>query len=137
MQPQKALRNRAQPGEFPIALRTKASGLYSIHNADAFEWLANAPMNSIVAVVTDPPYGLVEYSDKELTKLKNGKGGIWRLPPSFDGCKRMPLPRFTVLTESDQKSLRDFSYRLDRKSTRLNSSHVAISYAVFCLKKKK
>src|SRR5690625_5808979 len=27
--------------------------------------------------------------------------------------------------------------RLDRKSTRLNSSHVAISYAVFCLKKKK
>src|SRR5439155_13222178 len=28
-------------------------------------------------------------------------------------------------------------HRLDRKSTRLNSSHVAISYAVFCLKKKK
>src|SRR5690625_1732518 len=28
------------------------------------------------------------------------------------------------------------SYALDRKSTRLNSSHVAISYAVFCLKKK-
>src|SRR5699024_11549295 len=28
-------------------------------------------------------------------------------------------------------------YRLDRKSTRLNSSHVSISYAVFCLKKKK
>src|SRR5690625_6012007 len=31
----------------------------------------------------------------------------------------------------------DFSYQIeDRKSTRLNSSHVAISYAVFCLKKK-
>src|SRR5207253_7026447 len=29
------------------------------------------------------------------------------------------------------------STRTDRKSTRLNSSHVAISYAVFCLKKKK
>src|SRR5215208_7373385 len=28
-------------------------------------------------------------------------------------------------------------HRPDRKSTRLNSSHVAISYAVFCLKKKK
>src|SRR5438067_2971333 len=27
-------------------------------------------------------------------------------------------------------------YRQDRKSTRLNSSHVSISYAVFCLKKK-
>src|SRR5207249_7776184 len=32
-------------------------------------------------------------------------------------------------------SLADFN--LDRKSTRLNSSHVSISYAVFCLKKKK
>src|SRR5207253_5991334 len=30
-----------------------------------------------------------------------------------------------------------FALKLDRKSTRLNSSHVAISYAVFCLKKKK
>src|SRR5439155_26184763 len=29
------------------------------------------------------------------------------------------------------------SSTIDRKSTRLNSSHVAISYAVFCLKKKK
>src|SRR5256885_5648317 len=29
------------------------------------------------------------------------------------------------------------SHRLDRKSTRLNSSHLVISYAVFCLKKKK
>src|SRR5699024_548920 len=29
------------------------------------------------------------------------------------------------------------TYRSDRKSTRLNSSHVSISYAVFCLKKKK
>src|SRR5436190_7892513 len=29
------------------------------------------------------------------------------------------------------------AFRLDRKSTRLNSSHTVISYAVFCLKKKK
>src|SRR5207302_8213673 len=32
--------------------------------------------------------------------------------------------------------IRDDLYALDRKSTRLNSSHVKISYAVFCLKKK-
>src|SRR5438034_11791912 len=32
---------------------------------------------------------------------------------------------------------RDRRRRLDRKSTRLNSSHTVISYAVFCLKKKK
>src|SRR5690606_40579022 len=33
--------------------------------------------------------------------------------------------------------LTDGAPRIDRKSTRLNSSHVKISYAVFCLKKKK
>src|SRR3989442_8146177 len=32
--------------------------------------------------------------------------------------------------------VRDLQHRPDRKSTRLNSSHVRISYAVFCLKKK-
>src|SRR5690349_24026454 len=35
------------------------------------------------------------------------------------------------------RSLDDLAQRRDRKSTRLNSSHVEISYAVFCLKKKK
>src|SRR5690606_39806109 len=34
-------------------------------------------------------------------------------------------------------SMREIVQSLDRKSTRLNSSHVKISYAVFCLKKKK
>src|SRR5205807_5589509 len=32
---------------------------------------------------------------------------------------------------------RDIALQTDRKSTRLNSSHLVISYAVFCLKKKK
>src|SRR5207253_3492304 len=36
-----------------------------------------------------------------------------------------------------RQSRRDARRPEDRKSTRLNSSHVAISYAVFCLKKKK
>src|SRR2546426_3302533 len=37
----------------------------------------------------------------------------------------------------DGRSASTFNARLDRKSTRLNSSHLVISYAVFCLKKKK
>jgi DNA modification methylase len=86
--------------------------LYEVYNADAFEWLESAPANSIHAVVTDPPYGLIEYTEKELAKLKKGKGGVWRIPPAFDGSKRMPLPRFTVLTEDDQQSLTDFFSRL-------------------------
>ena len=44
----------------------------------------------------------------------------------FDG----PLPG------GDPKGVELFATTADRKSTRLNSSHVVISYAVFCLKKK-
>src|SRR3712207_7704457 len=47
-----------------------------------------------------------------------------------------PLPRNRLGNEQSAiDSLGDFAQ--DRKSTRLNSSHANISYAVFCLKKKK
>src|SRR5699024_11559327 len=36
----------------------------------------------------------------------------------------------------EAEASQDTRYQIDRKSTRLNSSHVSISYAVFCLKKK-
>src|SRR5690349_22946084 len=39
--------------------------------------------------------------------------------------------------DEDPDALRQVPHPGDRKSTRLNSSHVEISYAVFCLKKKK
>src|SRR5207253_9194354 len=39
------------------------------------------------------------------------------------------------LSQEARAGLAQFSIPKDRKSTRLNSSHVAISYAVFCLKK--
>src|SRR5947199_6000368 len=42
-----------------------------------------------------------------------------------------------LLRESDVVVLSSRAEGLDRKSTRLNSSHLGISYAVFCLKKKK
>jgi site-specific DNA-methyltransferase (adenine-specific) len=76
---------------------------------DCNSWLERQPPNSIHAVVTDPPYGLVEYSVGEQEKLRRGRGGgIWRVPPSFDGSKRSPLPRFTVLTPADLKELERF-----------------------------
>src|SRR5690625_2013946 len=43
----------------------------------------------------------------------------------------------TDMVMSMQLGADDYIQKPDRKSTRLNSSHVAISYAVFCLKKKK
>jgi site-specific DNA-methyltransferase (adenine-specific) len=76
--------------------------------ADCLTWLAERPLNSIHGVITDPPYGLVEYSAKEDHKRRSGKGGIWRIPPSFDGHRRSPLPRFSVLTQADLTCLFEF-----------------------------
>ena len=75
---------------------------------DCLDWLERCEHNSIHAVVTDPPYGLFEYSEEQKRKLRAGKGGVWRIPPSFDGAKRAPLPRFTVLTSRDLEVLDEF-----------------------------
>lgn len=81
-------------------------GTYDIKHVNSLDWLAQAEPNSIHAVVTDPPYGLIEYTPRELDKLEVGRGGVWRIPPSFDGCQRSPLPRFTVLTDRDRADMR-------------------------------
>lgn len=77
---------------------------------DCMDWLRAQQPNTVHAVVTDPPYGLHEYSDEQQEKLRAGKGGVWRIPPAFDGVRRSPLPRFTVLTKADLKELEDFFY---------------------------
>src|SRR5690625_6618420 len=55
-------------------------------------------------------------------------------------CIKKPIPKtnsnIPIQDLLDIQSLPHFYHKSDRKSTRLNSSHVAISYAVFCLKKK-
>jgi DNA modification methylase len=87
-------------------------GKAKLYHADAFDWLASEPPSSIHACVTDPPYGLVEYSEVEQQKLRTGKGGVWRIPPSFDGHRRAPLPRFTVLDDEDRIELYAFFKKL-------------------------
>lgn len=83
-------------------------------NGDALDWLARVPADTIHAVVTDPPYGLLEYEDKDHAKLRAGRGGVWRIPPSFDGQERSPVPRFTVLTWDDRKRLERFFHAFAR-----------------------
>src|SRR5699024_11613309 len=53
-------------------------------------------------------------------------------PPNI--CFHLIIILFRIITEICKRVI---PFYIDRKSTRLNSSHVSISYAVFCLKKKK
>src|SRR3712207_8400160 len=55
---------------------------------------------------------------------------VWSVPPGREAPQHVLQYPVTLLVVSGD-------YARDRKSTRLNSSHANISYAVFCLKKKK
>src|SRR5260221_3792254 len=62
-------------------------------------------------------------------------GVEWPIPPS-PGDAAQDLAAAKTRSFGDYEILGEIGQR-DRKSTRLNSSHTVISYAVFCLKKKK
>src|SRR5207253_9906179 len=78
-----------------------------------------------------PEYAVVDTAEVRARFLQRGEFDA-DVPhqPAVRGPRRPPVRRSRRLAVVHQQRLRD------RKSTRLNSSHVAISYAVFCLKKK-
>jgi DNA modification methylase len=92
---------------------------YSLYLGNCLEWMEARAANSIHAIVTDPPYGLKEYTATEKDKLRKGRGGVWRIPPSFDGCTRSPLPRFTVLSDDERDKLRRFFSEFARRAIRV------------------
>src|SRR5690625_6757034 len=80
------------------------------------------------------PHGYIQDKSRYLSRLKRIEGqarGISRMVEEDVYCIDI-LTQVSALTSA----LENVALGLDRKSTRLNSSHVAISYAVFCLKKK-
>src|SRR5258708_21010321 len=63
---------------------------------------------------------------------------LWAAAPMIAYALSRPVPtRRSTLSPEDREWLQSVARKTDRKSTRLNSSHQIISYAVFCLKKKK
>ena len=94
---------------------------YSVIHADCFPWMETRDENSVTAIVTDPPYGVKEYTEKELEKQRSGKGGVWRIPPSFDGHERKALPRFSVINDdpAERESVYSFFYRWAKSAIRV------------------
>lgn len=103
----------ALPSGYSIARKEATEfrfGKSTLILSDCIDWLRSQPECSVHAVVTDPPYGLFEYTAEQQSKLRKGKGGVWRIPPSFDGVQRSPLPRFTVLSPKDLAALDEFFF---------------------------
>jgi len=92
-------------GKFTFDYPYATIGKSLLIHADCFGWMGRLPKSLVHGIVTDPPYGLKEFNVDQLEKRGNGNGGIWRIPPSFDGSKRQPLPRFTALNDDDRRQL--------------------------------
>src|SRR2546430_9709792 len=80
-------------------------------------------------MIRRPPRStLFPYTTLFRSRNASGHGSLRRsVPPTYS----VAMPMYIGLRE------RRYGPQIDRKSTRLNSSHSQISYAVFCLKKKK
>lgn len=100
--------NAAGPHPLAFDYRSVRFGRSIIVHANAFEWLSRLPAQSLDGMVLDPPYGFEEYEVQQLKQMMSGGPGIWRIPPSFDGCRRSPLPRFTALDEKQRVTLRTY-----------------------------
>src|SRR5439155_12960219 len=86
-------------------------------------------------------YTLSLHDALPISSPSRGRGRAPRLGADVGRAPRGVLARPLVQVQVEARGLRAGGPACarppDRKSTRLNSSHVAISYAVFCLKKKK
>lgn len=119
--------------DFMLDYHSHAFASSSIIHADCFEWMGRIPKNSFHAIVTDPPYGVKEYDFDQIEKRANGNGGIWRIPPSFDGSNRAPLPRFTALNQKERTTLYRFFLEWGKLSERvlLPGGHIFIASNAF------
>src|SRR3712207_8237587 len=83
---------------------------------------------------------LSERNDKLSTTLRDAREQLVTLKEEVDRLGQPPSGYGVFLTRHEDGTVDVFTggrkLRVDRKSTRLNSSHANISYAVFCLKKK-
>ncbi|CAG0957358.1 Modification methylase HindIII [Anaerolineae bacterium] len=114
---------------FPSAM----IGRSLVIHANCFDWLQAVPENTLHAMVTDPPYGLKEYEYEQIAKRNKGEGGIWRIPPSFDGHERSPLPRFTALNAKERGILKDFFIEWGRMALRAlrPGAHIFLASSTF------
>src|SRR3712207_7833892 len=115
-----------------------AYGLSASADGTVFPWVFNPP-----ATYWDGASVFIKHvAEKEggLDKLKGKKIGLIHLDAPYG---KEPIPLLESLAKDMGFELKlypvpaaEMQNQSDRKSTRLNSSHANISYAVFCLKKK-
>src|SRR5690554_2351044 len=119
-----------------MALKCGIVGLPNVGKSTLFNCLSNAKAQSAnyPFCTIEPNLGTISVPDPRLEKLEE------IVKPERVVPTTMEIVDIAGLVKGASKGEglgNQFLANIDRKSTRLNSSHVRISYAVFCLKKKK
>src|SRR5699024_11514396 len=84
---------------------------------------------------SDLNLGNISFQEKNYAQsIEEYKNALRRNPKDDETRYNLRLAQLLLKKQQQEQQNQD---KKDRKSTRLNSSHVSISYAVFCLKKKK
>src|SRR5690625_359735 len=128
------------------------------HKLDEDEWfkLSNFSQNDFYINVCNSTYSTASINQidnndyREISAIgifQNGQKHFQRITPSlfvnrktildYSGAPQIVEHRKQIEIKNESDAVYIASNDTDRKSTRLNSSHVAITYAVFCLKNKK
>ncbi|MFI5298755.1 MAG: DNA-methyltransferase, partial [Polyangiales bacterium] len=92
---------------------------FTLVQADCLEWMERRQAGSIHAIVTDPPFSVLDFSAREQEKLRARSGGTWRQPSALGGSLRMPVPRFTELSDAHLAQLREFFARFAERALRV------------------
>src|SRR5690242_21158282 len=121
----------AQPrsGIASPATRRNNADHHSSRAQSAHSHQAGAPVPMVAPRVLRASYGSIDYG--KIRAQRAGGGG------KMVGCGRVSLHSERRAQHHEPAAAIEGNLCVDRKSTRLNSSHMSISYAVFCLKKKK
>jgi DNA modification methylase len=102
---------------------------YQLVHGDARDWLADTSPNSVHAIVTDPPYGVREFSAEQVDKMRSENGGVWRIRMKIGGHERKLLPRFTDLSPEERRNIRPFFHEFGQLFERIlvPGGHVVIA----------
>src|SRR5690554_2452906 len=124
---------------------------YDSYKDSGIDWIGNIPTNWTTSKLKYHTKKIIDGAHFTPTYIEKGYGAIPFLRVTDLHNKEIDTQNIKYIPREEHEELikrchpqkgdlllsKNGTIGLDRKSTRLNSSHVRISYAVFCLKKKK
>src|SRR5690625_3211605 len=99
-------------------------------------WLTNEPIeiNDVITKVVRPEAGAISTFIGTVREFTEDRRTLYL---EYQAYVPMAEKKLAEIADEINQKWANTETAIDRKSTRLNSSHVATSYAVFCLKKKR